>query len=60
MAIKNKIKCGKCEYEWSSRTKEPKACPRCKRYDYKHENKLGSHMRIHRKEGTRVLTVQEA
>lgn len=23
--------CKYCEYEWSSRVREPKACPRCKR-----------------------------
>jgi len=29
------MKCPKCNYEWESRTKNPKACPRCKtRLDY--------------------------
>ena len=35
MEIKNKLKCSKCEHEWEARKKEPKACPKCKRYDYK-------------------------
>lgn len=30
-----KNKCQKCEHEWDSRTEEPKACPRCKQYDWK-------------------------
>ena len=29
-----KCKCLKCEYEWTSRNGKPKACPRCKRYDW--------------------------
>jgi len=29
-----KCKCKKCGHTWESRTDEPKACPRCKRYDY--------------------------
>ena len=29
------MKCSKCNYNWQSRIKEPKACPRCKtRLDY--------------------------
>jgi len=31
------MKCAKCGYEWKSRLKvimKPKACPRCKRYDW--------------------------
>ena len=24
------MNCQKCEYEWESRVKNPKACPRCK------------------------------
>ena len=29
------MKCKKCKYEWKSRKKDPKACPRCKtRLDY--------------------------
>ncbi len=24
------MKCQACEYEWKTRVKEPKACPRCK------------------------------
>lgn len=27
-------KCNKCFYEWDGRTKDPKQCPRCKRYDW--------------------------
>lgn len=31
-----KEKCEFCTYEWISRVKEPKSCPRCKRrFDYK-------------------------
>ena len=34
------MECVKCEYEWESRVKEPKACPRCKtRLDYKLDKK---------------------
>ena len=30
------MKCKKCEYEWKTRLKNPKSCPRCKRrFDYK-------------------------
>lgn len=25
-----KMNCKKCKYEWKSRKKKPKACPRCK------------------------------
>jgi len=32
----NKKNCYRCDYEWSSRVKEPKECPRCKaRLDHK-------------------------
>lgn len=27
-------KCKKCGHEWIARTKNPKACPACKRYDW--------------------------
>ncbi len=30
-----KIKCHKCKYEWESRVKEPKECPRCKTRNWK-------------------------
>ena len=31
------MKCQSCEYEWKSRVKNPKACPRCKgRLDFKY------------------------
>ncbi len=31
-----KMKCFKCQYDWSSRVNTPKSCPRCKtRLDYK-------------------------
>ncbi len=30
-----KNKCKHCKYEWASRTEDPKACPKCKRYDWK-------------------------
>ena len=29
-----KLTCSKCGYNWFSRKKMPKACPRCKRYDW--------------------------
>lgn len=29
------VKCRLCGYEWEPRIKQPKACPRCKRYDWK-------------------------
>lgn len=28
------MKCEICEFEWVPRVKSPKACPRCKRYNY--------------------------
>ena len=28
------MKCQQCNYQWESRTKQPKQCPRCKRYDW--------------------------
>ena len=28
-------KCLKCGWEWSLRVDQPKACPKCKRYDWK-------------------------
>lgn len=29
------MRCKFCEYDWETRKKEPKACPRCKRrFDY--------------------------
>ena len=27
-------KCRKCGHEWQNRAKKPRACPKCKRYDY--------------------------
>jgi len=33
----DKEKCDKCGYEWFLRTKKPKQCPKCKRYDWKEE-----------------------
>ena len=33
------LNCNQCNYKWYSRTKIPKQCPRCKRYDYKEESK---------------------
>ena len=33
-------KCKRCNYEWDSRVKEPKCCPRCRqRQDWPQENK---------------------
>ena len=33
--------CYKCQYEWETRTKKPKACPRCKtRLDYVFKEKV--------------------
>lgn len=29
-----KIKCLRCGFEWIPRTETPKACPRCKSYDW--------------------------
>lgn len=29
-----KCECRKCGYKWESRIGEPKACPKCKRYDW--------------------------
>lgn len=26
--------CNQCDYEWIANTQHPKACPRCKRYDW--------------------------
>tara|TARA_Y100000034_G_C6843787_1_gene382042 strand:+ start:64 stop:225 length:162 start_codon:yes stop_codon:yes gene_type:complete len=28
--MSKKMKCPKCEYEWSTRKDKPKECPRCK------------------------------
>lgn len=28
------MKCNNCGHEWISRIEKPKACPKCKRYDY--------------------------
>lgn len=33
-----KHKCKKCGYEWKGK-EDPKACPRCKRYDWNREDK---------------------
>lgn len=29
------MKCKKCKYEWLSRVKNPKECPKCKTRDWK-------------------------
>lgn len=34
-----KCKCKLCGYEWLARTKSPKQCPRCKRYNWDKERK---------------------
>lgn len=34
-----KQKCNQCEYEWLIRVEDPVSCPRCKRNDWKEENK---------------------
>ena len=31
------IKCKKCGYEWITRVDNPKACPKCKSYDWDKE-----------------------
>lgn len=37
----NQMKCEKCDYEWTSRKEQPKACPRCKtRLDWLDHNNL--------------------
>jgi len=33
-------KCNQCDYEWKGK-KEARACPRCKRYDWKQNKKEG-------------------
>ncbi len=33
-----KHKCKKCQYEWPSKLERPKACPKCKRYDWDKED----------------------
>jgi predicted Zn-ribbon and HTH transcriptional regulator len=36
MTEENNQECTKCGYEWTPRTENPKACPRCKsRMDWK-------------------------
>ena len=38
-----KCKCKKCDYSWISTVTKPKACPKCKRYDWdeeKHDMKV--------------------
>jgi len=34
-----KYKCEICRYEWLARTENPKACPKCKRYDWNGKGK---------------------
>jgi len=34
MKLKIKHNCHICGYKWSSKLTTPKACPKCKRYDY--------------------------
>lgn len=34
LAFRGQVRCGKCGHAWWSRVKVPKACPRCKRYDW--------------------------
>jgi hypothetical protein len=29
-----KCECKLCSHKWESRTDQPKACPKCKRYDW--------------------------
>lgn len=36
---KIKVKCPKCGYEWEARIPNPKACPMCKQYLKRTENK---------------------
>ena len=31
---KNKVKCEKCGLEWTPKVKKPRACPKCKSYDW--------------------------
>lgn len=31
--------CTQCGYQWKGLVDNPKQCPRCKRYDWKEENK---------------------
>jgi len=31
--------CKRCGHKWIARTAEPKACPNCKRYDWKKDAK---------------------
>ena len=41
MRLKMKNKCKQCDYKWEGK-EDAKACPRCKRYDWKKEvNKNG-------------------
>lgn len=45
----NEFECKKCGYIWYSRFEEgPKACPRCKRYDWDKETTQN----LNNKEGT--------
>jgi len=30
-------KCKKCGHEWTGKIAEPKACPKCKRYDWNND-----------------------
>lgn len=32
--VERKPKCDECGYEWVPRVGDPKACPRCKSYDW--------------------------
>ena len=33
--VERALVCQRCGYQWVSRVDEPRACPRCKRYDWK-------------------------
>ena len=38
----DKNKCLRCDYEWFSWIERPRACPRCKRYDWDIKNIIKS------------------
>ena len=43
--------CNQCDFDWESRVEEPRACPRCKRYDWREPKKSGGNHGLAEKSG---------
>jgi predicted Zn-ribbon and HTH transcriptional regulator len=39
--MKRKCKCKRCGFEWEPLVEDPRACPRCKSYEWKTEKARG-------------------